>query len=92
MTPKDFPGRNIIFADDQPEYQQLPALLLPGTDGEVISCWELTDNEIAAITKNRCLYISKLCFTRLTEGGFLINNPLQPILPMAELGDNIILT
>lgn len=92
MKPKDFPGRNVIFAEDQPEYQQLPAMLLPGTDGEVISCWELTDDEIAAITKNRCLYISQLCFTRINEEGFLINNPLQPILPTAELGDNIILT
>lgn len=92
MKPIDFKGRNIIFAENQPEYQQLPAMLLPGVEGEVISCWELTADEIEAITKNRCLYISQLCFTRLTEEGFLINNPLQPILPMAELGDNIILT
>lgn len=86
-----FPGHNVIFAEDQPEYHPLPTILMPGLDGEVITCWELNDDEIEKITKNRCIYISQLCFTRQTEEGNLINNPLQPVLPMAELGDNITL-
>lgn len=93
MKPIDLPGRNIIFAEDQPEYQNLPAIVMPIPGGnEVISCWELSEEEIAAITKNRCLYISQLCFPTLNEKGILVNNPLQPILPMAELGDNISFT
>lgn len=92
MKPKDFPGRNVIFAEDQPEFQNLPALLLPGIEGEVITCWSFSETEWEAMSKNRCFFLSQYCGTRLTEEGFLINNPLQPILPMAELGDNIILT
>lgn len=91
MVPIKFPGHNVVFAEDQPEYQPLPAILMPGLDGEVITCWELSDDEIEKIIKNRCIYISQLCFTRLNENGTLSNNPLQPILPMAELGDNITL-
>lgn len=81
MNPIDFSGRNVIFAEDQPEYRPLPAIKMPGTDGEVISCWQFTDEEIAVIVRTRCIFISQLTF----------NGLLQPILPMAELGDNITL-
>lgn len=91
MKPIDFPGRNIIFAEDQPEYQPLPAILMPGPEAEVISCWELSDEEIAIIVKNKCLFISQLCFRHENEKGEMVNNALQPILPMAQLGDNIML-
>lgn len=39
MRPVKFPGHNVVFAEDQPEYQPLPAILMPGLDGEVITCW-----------------------------------------------------
>lgn len=77
MTPIEFPGHNIVFAKDQPEYQPLPAMIMP--DGQVITCWELTKEEIEQISSTGKLYLSQLTF----------NQPLQPILPMAELGDNI---
>lgn len=89
MKPIDFPGRNIIFAEDQPEYQSLPAILMPGPEAEVISCWKLSDEEIQTITRTRCLFISQLCFRHENEKGEMVNNALQPILPMVELGDNI---
>lgn len=41
MKPKEFKGQNIVFAKDQPEYQPLPALRMP--DGEVITCWGLSE-------------------------------------------------
>lgn len=77
MKPIEFKGQNVIFAKDQPEYQPLPALRMP--DGEVITCWEFTEEELQKVLKNKCIYLSQLTF----------NQPLQPILPMAELGDNI---
>jgi hypothetical protein len=50
MKPIDFPEQNIVFAETQPEYQRLPALVT--TDSIVISCWKMTWRErlIALLT------------------------------------------
>lgn len=88
MTPRDFPGRNIIMGENQPEYQPLPALVLSGPEFEVISCWQFTPDELAAINANGCMYISQLRFGTIKDGIYT-PNALQPILPMAELGDNL---
>lgn len=77
MKPIEFPGYNIIIAKDQPQYQPLPAIRLP--DGEVITCWELTKEEIEIIKTTGKLYLKQLTF----------NKPLQPILPMVELDADI---
>jgi hypothetical protein len=91
MTPIEFKGQNVIFAKDQPEYQPLPALVIEGNEGEVISCWQLTDEELERLNKTKCIYLSQLCFTHIDKDGNQRLNPLQPILPMVELGDNITL-
>ncbi len=80
MKPKEFKGQNVIFAKDQPEYLPLPALRLP--DGEVITCWEFTDDEMQDVIKNKCMFIKQLTF----------NQPLQPIFPLVNLEDGITLT
>lgn len=88
MTPIEFKGQNVIFAKDQPEYQPLPALIVPGQEGEVITCWQFSEDEWERMSKNRCFYLSQWCFTYVDENGVEKIRPLQPILPMAELGDN----
>ena len=80
MKPIEFKGQNVIFAKDQPEYLPLPALKMP--DGEVYTCWELTDEEIADVVSNRCIYLKQLTF----------NQALQPILPLVNLEDGLSLT
>jgi hypothetical protein len=77
MTPIKFPGVNVIFGENQPEYQPLPAMRLP--DGQVITCWQLSDEEIEKISQNRCIYLQQL----------VGKQRLQPILPLADLGDDI---
>ena len=77
MTPIKFPGHNVVFAEDQPEYQSLPALRLP--DGTVISCWKFTEQEKEDIVKNGFIFLQQSTF----------NQPLQPILPMANLEDGL---
>lgn len=77
MNPVKFPGHNVVFAEDQPEYQPLPALLMP--DGEVITCWQLDAEELEEITRTGKIYLSQLTF----------NTPLQPILPMVSLEGGI---
>jgi hypothetical protein len=79
MKPVEFPGHNVVFAKDQPEYQPLPALRISGPEGEVITCWEMTKDELDEINRTGRIYFKQLTF----------NGPLQPILPMAALGDDV---
>lgn len=79
MKPIEFPGSNVVYGKDQFEYKQLPALALQDCLGSVITCWELTDEEIEEITKTKKLYLKQLTFA----------NPLQPILPTVDLSDGI---
>lgn len=91
MKPKKFKGQNVVFGENQPEYQPLPALVIPGVEGEVITFWTFSDEELATMIENKGFYLSQLIGTFLNEHGQLQLNPLQPILPMADLSDNITL-
>lgn len=67
MNAVDFPERNAMFGEGQPEYVPIPAF----ADGRnVVFCWELSDDEIAKLIVTR-----KLWHTVLTGG-----SPLQPQL------------
>ena len=67
MEPINFLGANVIFAENQEEYKQLPAHKKEG--GEVTHCWKLSEKELEVIKDTGKLYITQLTF----------NNPLQPI-------------
>lgn len=67
MIPLYFPGHNIIFGKNQEGIQPLPAII--NQDGRVITCWQLTDEEIEIIKKSKCLFIGVETF----------NQPLQPL-------------
>ncbi len=77
MKPIQFPGVNVVYAENQPEYTPLPALRFP--DGTSISCWELTDEEVATLVSTKKLYIGVLTF----------NQPLQPLRPAVALNEII---
>lgn len=79
MKPVDFPGTNAIFGKDQPQYLPLPAMRLYDEHDTLITCWELSVDEIDAVTKSGRIYISMLNFGR----------PLTPLRVMAELSDLI---
>lgn len=72
MKPVEFVGQNVVFAKDQPEYQPLPAHR--SQDGIVTSCWELTEEEAAALAKSRRIWLQQY-----TCGG-----TLQAQLPSIE--------
>lgn len=77
MKPVEFKGQNVVFGQDQPEYQPLPALRMP--DGEVITCWEMTDEQLQEVIRTKRVYLKQLTF----------NGPLQPVMVLADLSDNI---
>lgn len=77
MIPVKFPGVNVVFGEGQEQYQPLPAIKMP--DGQVITCWQFSDEEIEIIKQTKCVYFNQLTF----------NRPLQPILPSVEITGGI---
>jgi hypothetical protein len=76
----DFPGRNVVFAKDQPEYLPLPAYRVPGDSyGRVVFCWKPSLRE-----RLRVLWSGELWHTVMT-----FNHPLQPQLLEAKRPDYI---
>lgn len=68
MKPKKFKEANVIFAKDQPEYNQLPAFRSESQNGEVITCWQLSFKE-----RLRVLFKGEIWLCLLT-----FNKPLSP--------------
>mgnify|MGYP003496589326 CR=1 FL=1 len=69
MKPTEFKGSNIVFGANQPEYQPLPALALRDQEGTIITCWELTEEELQEVIATKKIYLQQLTF----------NRPLQPV-------------
>jgi hypothetical protein len=71
----DFPQRNVIYAENQPEYLPLPAYKIPDDpEGRIIFCWKLSFRD-----RLRVLFTGKLWHSVLT-----FNHSLQPQVLMAE--------
>lgn len=45
MKPIKFKEHNVVYAENQPEYQPLPAFRNDSHQGEVVSCWQLSFKE-----------------------------------------------
>jgi hypothetical protein len=72
MIPIKFPQQNVTFAEDQPQYQPLPAYR--SSEGEVISCWKLSFRERLKVLFGGRLWLRQYTFRAL----------LQPQLPQVE--------
>lgn len=77
MTPKKFKGHNIVLAEGQPNYEPVPALMTQDANGTVITCWELSDEEIIDVCQKKELYIATHTF----------GSPFQPIFPTTKVED-----
>lgn len=76
MKPVEFPGVNVVFAKDQPEYVPLPAMKVPDDpQGLIITKWELSPDELKRIQETGTIHLSVLTF----------NQPLQPVLLTVDL-------
>jgi len=72
MKVKEFPQVNVRIAENQDEYETLPAYR--DKSGRVICCFELSEEEKKLVEKTGEIWIDILTF----------NNPLQPIHPHIE--------
>lgn len=68
MKPIKFKHQNTTFAENQPEYENLPALKIDSPQGEVISCWGLTFKERIRVLFTGKMWVSLMSF----------NKPLTP--------------
>lgn len=69
MKSVKFPGANIEIGKGQPEYFVIHGKRLPGPSGEIIMCWEISDEELQVVMKTK-----KIWYHRLTGNG-----PFQPM-------------
>lgn len=67
MTPIKFPEANTTYGANQAEYEPLPTLKFDS--GEIVACFELSDDEIEKIKETKCIWLSVQTF----------NQPLQPL-------------
>ena len=51
MQPLNFDGANVVFGGKQPEYIPLPAEYRGGKSGEILTCWELSPEELKRFTR-----------------------------------------
>lgn len=80
MRPIEFKGQNLILGKNQPEYQPLPAFVAGDHKGNVTTCWQLDEADLAAIAANGGkIWIQQYTFRR----GF------QPQLPSVEMPDHL---
>ena len=68
MKPIDFEEKNVVFAEKQDEYQNLPAF--KSRTGAVTTCWELSKAEKELVAENGVVWLSLLTF----------GHPLQPVV------------
>lgn len=69
MQPLNFDGANVVFGAKQPEYIPLPAEYRGGKSGEILTCWELTPEELERVQETGKLWLGVLTF----------GQPLQPV-------------
>lgn len=70
MEPIKFDGANVVYGANQPEYKPLPAERRPGCSGEVVTCWELSPDELKCVQETGKIYLALLTF----------GQPLQPVI------------
>ena len=76
MKPIKFPEQNAVFGENQrPLYEPLPAYRSP--DGQVICCFELSEEEKQRVAETGQIWLSLLTF----------NPPLQPVYLTTEKSD-----
>ena len=57
MTPVKFKHSNIVYGEDQPEYN--PLIAHKSEDGDVTTCWSITDEELKTINKTKRIFFVK---------------------------------
>lgn len=79
MTPVKFKHSNIVYGEDKPEYN--PLIAHKSEDGDVTTCWSITDEELKTINKTKRIFFVVKTF----------NNPIQPMFATTDIHEAICL-
>ena len=71
MKPVEFPGVNVVFAKDQPEYQPLPAFKADTPEGEVVTCWKLSFRERLRVLFKGEIWLCLMSFNKPLTPSFM---------------------
>ena len=74
MKPVEFKEQNTVFGEGQEEYNDLPAYVGPESCKPVVSCWELTEEELEVVKKTGKIYVQQLTFGKIFQPLFLSEN------------------
>ena len=67
MKPIEFKGMTGVLASDQPQYLPLPVKRLRNDTDSVVSCWYLTDEDIAVLVQTRKIWVDQWTFGNLLQ-------------------------
>lgn len=79
MKPIKFQEVNVVFAKDQPEYNQLPAFKVNSPKGEVITCWKLSIRERLKIIFTGKVWLCLLSFNKPLTPSYLTTDKKELI-------------
>lgn len=74
-----FEGCNLEIGKGQAEYNVIHGMHFPSNEGEIIACFELSDEELEKINKTKKIYYSRWTF----------GSPFQPMRLFTDLSDGI---
>jgi len=84
MEAINFKGANVVFAENQEEYNSLPAF--KDEDGTVVTCFKLSEEEIKKISETGELWLSVMTFNQALQPLFLSVNK-DEVLIFNEIDD-----
>lgn len=71
MKAIEFPQQTMVLAKDQPEYNNLPVFISNDDQRQMISCYQLDDEELAIINKTKVIWQGQLTFGRSYSPSFV---------------------
>ena len=74
MKAVEFKHQNSVFAEDQPEYTALPSLKIEGSEGHVISCWQMSFKERIKVLFTGKVWLDLLSFNKPLTPSFMSVN------------------
>ena len=74
MKPIKFKDQTVVFAENQPEYGNLPALRIDSLQGEVVTCWKMTLTERLKVIFTGKVWLSLMSFNKPLTPSFMSVN------------------
>lgn len=79
MKPVKFEQANAIIGEGQKEYIPLPAHISEENGGLVVSCWELTDEDIEKLKTTKTIWVLQLTHKKPVQPQLIsLDCPFEP--------------